>query len=245
MAVSFASLAWRAFQTIEWGALNYLFLAIALALLFSFTNLALGLDRIIWSRATAEDGIILIASNGIAMSIIMLLNYIQEVDAWLPFPALPAELIFLIGGITAIANLAARYRLRLVTSVATRWLLLRKQSGFGERILILGAGEGGQIVHWLLRRGSLAQIFTVVGMVDDDPRKHGMRVDGCWVLGSTSDLPHLVQTHDIGLILFAITNLAPEARERVLKQCQTSGARIVYLNDILGTVQARLTTSPS
>jgi lipopolysaccharide/colanic/teichoic acid biosynthesis glycosyltransferase len=243
-AVTLVGSLWRAIQIINWGPSNFLLLACALSFLFSLMNLILGLDNIMWSRATAEDGLILLGSNGISVIAIMLLNHLQEENAWLPFPALPPELIVLIGATNAVAVLAVRYRFRLVTSFASRWLSWRKESAaFGERVLILGAGESGQIVHWLLQRGSLRQVFTVVGMVDDDPAKQGMRVDGCWVLGGTSDLPDLVRARDIGLILFAITNLTPEERERVLKLCQLPGLRVVFLNDILGTVQSRLSSS--
>jgi FlaA1/EpsC-like NDP-sugar epimerase len=77
-------------------------------------------------------------------------------------------------------------------------------------------------------------------MVDDDPAKQGMRIDGCLVLGNTSDLPTLVRKHDVGVILFAITNLSPEARQRALRLCDIPDVRLVFLNDILGTVQSRL-----
>ncbi|MEW5938040.1 MAG: sugar transferase, partial [Chloroflexota bacterium] len=91
-AVSAAGLMWRAFQTIEWGAFNFFLLACALSALFSLMNLALGLNKIIWSRATAEDGLILVASNGVSMSVIMFLNYIQNRSPWMTVPALPPEL---------------------------------------------------------------------------------------------------------------------------------------------------------
>lgn len=245
-AVTLTGLFWRVFvQTIDWGAPNFLLLAFALSFLFSLINLILGLDNIIWSRATAEDGLILLVSNGVSVIAMIFLNHAQEENPWLPFPALPPELIVLIGVFTALASLAVRYRFRLVTSFASRWLTWRKESsGFGERILILGAGEGGQIIHWLMQRGSLRQAFTVVGMLDDDPAKQGMRIDGCWVLGGITDLPDLVRTRDIGLILFAITNLTPEARARLLKLCQLPGLRVVLLHDILDTVQTRLSSSP-
>jgi lipopolysaccharide/colanic/teichoic acid biosynthesis glycosyltransferase len=245
-AVSLAGLGWRMFQAIDWGVYNFLLLAFALSFLFSFMNWLLGLDHIMWSRATAEDGLVLVASNAISIVTIILLNYVQKVKPYLPFPALPSELIVLIGLITVTASLMVRYRLRMVTSIGSRWLSWRKDTtGFGERVLILGAGEGGQIVHWLLNRGSLRQAFTVVGMADDDPSKQGLRIDGCRVLGSASDLPLLVRDYDIGLILFAISNLTPEAHDRVFKLCHATGVRVVFLNDILGTVQSRLAQSPA
>jgi FlaA1/EpsC-like NDP-sugar epimerase len=164
----------------------------------------------------------------------------------LSVPALPHEMIMLIGVFSLLGSLLVRYRLRLVTSFASRWLSWRgERAGFGERVLILGAGEGGEIVHWLLQHGSFRQVFTVIGMVDDDPAKNGMRVNRSWVLGSSSELPDLIRKHDIGVVLFAITNISQEARSRIVRLCRHSDVRLINLSDILGAIQTQLAGRPS
>jgi lipopolysaccharide/colanic/teichoic acid biosynthesis glycosyltransferase len=240
-AVTLSGIISRLSAPIDWGLLPLLALAAILAVLFSTVNVFLGLDRIIWSRAGAEDGLVLLFSNGISVGILLLVNSLQEQQPWMSLPALPPEMIVLIGVFTLLGNLFARYRMRLVTLIANRWLSWRKQpGGFGERLLILGAGEGGQIVNWLLRRGKLRQAFHIVGMVDDDLTKHGMRIDGCRVLGGSSDLSDLVRKHDIGVILFAISNLQEDDRLSLLKLCQIPGVRLVFMSDILGMIQTQL-----
>lgn len=107
--------------------------------------------------------------------------------------------------------------------------------------MILGAGEGGQIASWLLQRGGLQQAFSIVGMVDDDPVVQGMRVGGCWVLGGSGDLPSLVKQHDVGIILFAITNISHESQQQLIKLCTIPGVRLVFINDILNSIQTHLT----
>jgi FlaA1/EpsC-like NDP-sugar epimerase len=114
------------------------------------------------------------------------------------------------------------------------------RGGYGERALIVGAGEGGQIVNWLLKRGPLRQAFSVVGMVDDDPAKQGMCVDGCTVLGGGRDLPELAREHDVGVILFTIANISEAARMSLLQFCNLPGVRVVFLNDVLSAIQVRL-----
>ena len=241
-AVVVATVFWRFFDVIDWGILPLSILAAFLALLFSIMNFLLGLDRIIWSRASAEEGLVLIFSNAISIAVVLLVNAFRDVYfSWFPYPSLPIRLIALIGILTMLAGLLTRYRLRLITSFASRWLNWRGgRGGVGERVLILGAGEGGQIINWLLRRETLRTTFTVIGMVDDDPAKQGMRIDGCTVLGNTTDIPPLVKKHDVGVILFAITNLSEGARQRALRLSESTGARVVFLNDILGTVHGRL-----
>ena len=241
IAVALSGAIWRLVEVINWGLGPLAFLAFILAVLFSSMNVFLGLDRVVWSRAGAEDALVMASSNGMALLIILLVNYLQEHYSWISLPALPTELLILIGVFTLVGCLFARYRMRLVTSFASRWLSWRKErSGFGERVLILGAGEGGQIVNWLLRRGALRRAFSVVGMVDDDPAKQGMRIDGCRVLGVTGDLSDLVRRHDVGVILFTISNLPEDVRRGLVKLCQIPGVRLVFLNDIMSAVLSKL-----
>jgi len=241
LAVTLSGVIVRLFAPINWGLLPLLALAVVLALLFSAVNAFLGLDRIIWSRAGAEDGLVLVFSNGVSFMILALLNILLDYHTWFSIPPLPTELIVLVGMFIFTGSLLARYRMRLLTSIASRWLTWRKQrGGFGERVLILGAGEGGQIVNWLLHRGALRQAFKVVGMVDDDPAKQGMRIDRCRVLGVSGDLSELVRKHDVGVILFTISNLPEDARRGLLKLCQIPGVRLVFMSDILGTIQTQL-----
>jgi lipopolysaccharide/colanic/teichoic acid biosynthesis glycosyltransferase len=241
MAVTLAVSTWRLFEIINWGVGPLAILAFILAVLFSSMNALLGLNRVSWTRAGAEDALVLAVSNGAVFLIILLGNYRQVHNTWMSLPALPTELIVFIGMLTFVGGLFARYRMRLVTSIASRWLIWRKlRGGFGERILIVGAGDGGQIVNWLLQRGKLRQAFHIVGMADDDQSKQGMRIDNCMVLGRTGDIPNLVRKHDVGVIVFAISNLPEDVRTGLIKLCQIPGVRLIFLTDIMGSVLGQL-----
>ena len=247
LVVGLVGLIWRVFEPINWGFIPLALLAFAIAVSFSSMNSLFGLDRVYWSNAKADDGLLLSFSNGLATVILFAANFLLKQKPWLlPVSALPPEMIVLIGFFTLLGSLLFRYRQRLVTSVASRWLDWRgAKIAFGERVLILGAGQGGEIVHWLLRHGSFRQVFTVVGMVDDDPAKRGMRVNHCWVLGSSGELSELIRKHDIGVVLFAITNISQAARNRVVRLCQHAGVRLINLSDILAAIQTQLAGTPS
>ncbi|NUM48966.1 MAG: hypothetical protein HUU38_30040, partial [Anaerolineales bacterium] len=103
----------------------------------------------------------------------------------------------------------------------------------GERMVIVGAGELGQFAAWLVRKGTLAQAFNIIGMVDDDPRKQGMRVDGATVLGTTNDLKALVARHDVGIVLYAISNIGAEERLRILSICQDLPTRTIMMPNVV------------
>src|SRR5256714_4479740 len=59
-----------------------------------------------------------------------------------------------------------------------------------REVLVVGAGNGGQLVAAGLRRNPDPGV--PIGFVDDDPRKRGMRVAGLQVEGSTDQLPRIL-----------------------------------------------------
>src|SRR5687767_11306280 len=60
-----------------------------------------------------------------------------------------------------------------------------------RRVLIVGAGDGGQLVlREILRNPTLR--LNPVGFVDDDPLKRGLRFDGVRVLGPTTELNRIL-----------------------------------------------------
>lgn len=248
IGVTLVGFTWRLFGPINWGAIPLGFLALSVAWFFSAVNLLFGLDRVYWSRAGAEDGFLLVISNWLSSIFLFLLNSVLvHYPHWFPVPALPHEVIFLISAFALVGSLAIRYRLRLITSLASRWLSWRgAKNKFGERVLILGAGMGGEIAQWLMQHTSDPELFSVVGMVDDDPAKRGMKIRKSRVLGSISEIPCLVKQHDIGVIVFAINNISGETRDRIVRICHLPNVRLIYLWDILSTVQNRLsgTTVP-
>src|SRR3954447_15298176 len=82
----------------------------------------------------------------------------------------------------------SRFFVRSVKERPLRGTLSRRDS---REVLIVGAGNGGQLVAAELRANpALRQ--TPIGCVDDDPRKRGMRMAGLKVLGTTEELPRVL-----------------------------------------------------
>jgi lipopolysaccharide/colanic/teichoic acid biosynthesis glycosyltransferase len=208
-----------------WRAVNF---AVLLALLFGVFNSLLGLKAVSWSRAAAEDVVRLFVSCGLVTSILVLA---QRLIA--PAHKLPLPFVFTVGLTVSLSFVAVRYRLRLVTGLASRWIQLRNSGyGAGERVLVVGAGRGSMFAAWLLRRTDLRRLYHAVGIADDDPQKQGMRFDGLPVLGTTADIPELVRRHDIGVIFYAILKISTEDRERILSTCRKTRLRVVLLSEL-------------
>ncbi len=65
------------------------------------------------------------------------------------------------------------------------------------------------------------------------------------MLGNTAEIPQLVSLHDVGLILYAIENIRPAQRDRILHVCRSSGAQTVILPDVLETLRDQLANRPA
>lgn len=95
------------------------------------------------------------------------------------------------------------------------------QKGARE-VLVVGAGNGGQAVAWEMRRNP--EIGDVpIGFVDDDPRKRGMRIAGLKVLGSTDELPRVLDDAEPDDVVIAIPSAPGELRQKVVTACRDRG----------------------
>lgn len=92
----------------------------------------------------------------------------------------------------------------------------------GTRVLIVGAGQAGEMLARDLVRDGGARYWPV-GFVDDDPRKRGTEVRGVPVLGETQDIPELVDGYQVDQILIAMPSASSGAMRRVVGHCEASG----------------------
>ncbi len=86
-------------------------------------------------------------------------------------------------------------------------------------MLIVGAGNGGQLVAAELRRNP--ELGGVpIGFVDDDPRKAGMRIAGLKVEGTTDELPRVLDGAEPEEVIIAIPSAPGELRQKVVTACR-------------------------
>jgi FlaA1/EpsC-like NDP-sugar epimerase len=236
LMVGLSGIVWRISTVINLGAGTYLLVALGMALLISLINTLLGLHKIRWATASPTYVLDIGFSIGITCAILWAMNRFIVTEPWIPF-----SMFWLIGVMTFIGLVAVRYRERLFTGLANRWLILRGTSmAIGERVLIVGAGDLGEMAVWLLSRSSFKDVFGVVGIVDDDLKKHGLRINGYLVLGSTEEIPQIVEKYDIGLVIFAISKLSPSRRKQVLELCYSTKAQTLEIPDLVKVLNTSL-----
>jgi len=106
-----------------------------------------------------------------------------------------------------------------------------------RRVLIVGAGDGGRLVlREILRNPGLG--LSPAGFVDDDPTKHGTRVDGVKVLGDTGgDLPRVLDAIEPDDIMIAIPSAAGTLRARVVRAARERGVPVRTLPSVFELLQ--------
>jgi UDP-GlcNAc:undecaprenyl-phosphate GlcNAc-1-phosphate transferase len=88
-----------------------------------------------------------------------------------------------------------------------------------RRVLIVGAGDGGEmLVRELMNNRELG--LVPVGFVDDDPGKHGRRIHGIPVLGPVVRLAEYAGSERADEVVVSTGKLAPEA---LLDACRAAG----------------------
>jgi len=115
-----------------------------------------------------------------------------------------------------------------------------QSSALREGALIVGAGQAGAaIVRELKLNPSLR--FRPVGFVDDDPTKLGIRIHGVKVLGSSADLPRLIDTLDATCVLIAIPSATGAQVAQIVRKCRESKVEF----KILPALSERINGAPS
>lgn len=128
---------------------------------------------------------------------------------------LPRGIVALDFLLTLLLVAGSRFAVRAVIEKPTRGNRLPS----GREILIVGAGEGGQMVaREMLKNPELGE--TPIGFVDDDPRKSGSRMSGLKVLGRTRDLPQILEEAEPDEVIVAIPSAPGTLREMVVSACR-------------------------
>jgi UDP-GlcNAc:undecaprenyl-phosphate GlcNAc-1-phosphate transferase len=103
---------------------------------------------------------------------------------------------------------------------------VQRQRRSGTRVVIYGAGDGGGLV---IRELLQDQDNRLLGFIDDDPRKAGMRVMGYSVLGGFSALTVLVNSSSVDSIVVSARSMPPERLNNLSTLCSERGVKLSRL----------------
>ena len=81
-------------------------------------------------------------------------------------------------------------------------------------------GAGTELVRQLKQNPDLD--YSVVGFVDDDPTKLGIKIHGSSVLGTTEKIPQLIEKYEIKCVLIAIPSATGRTVEQIVSKCRSA-----------------------
>jgi FlaA1/EpsC-like NDP-sugar epimerase len=94
-----------------------------------------------------------------------------------------------------------------------------------HRALIAGAGDAGAMVaREMLRNPQMG--YQLLGFLDDDPDKQGLRVHGVPVMGTLADLPRCILELQVEEILIAMPTAPGDVIRRVFDLARPTNARV-------------------
>ena len=182
---------------------------------YSVVSWALGVPRASWRYASFTE-IVRLAwvclGAGLASAVVVLMAQLVEI----PRAVLALHPVF------ALITLAlARMSIRLLNDHARQ----RRGGGevTGQRALVLGAGSAAK----LLIAGIQHRGWSVVGLLDDDVRKHGARISGVTVWGGLDKLSQPDLLDDVTHLVLAMPSATGAQRKRALDLAAATGLPVL------------------
>jgi FlaA1/EpsC-like NDP-sugar epimerase len=105
--------------------------------------------------------------------------------------------------------------LRAIRRTVAEWQ--PRPAGKVRRVLLVGAGEAGRTIA---REVGLQRQLEAVGFLDDDPRKHGSRLQGIPILGPVRALPGLAASLGIDEVLLCVPSASRAQMRAILAVCR-------------------------
>lgn len=88
----------------------------------------------------------------------------------------------------------------------------------GRRVLIYGAGDGGELLLRELRNNRDLNL-SPIGFLDDDPAKSGKLIHGLKVFGGNGDLGTVCTQHEVDEVVISSMKMSDERVHEVLQIC--------------------------
>lgn len=176
-----------------------------------FAFLAAGLYRGLWRYTSVGDLITftkaVILGSVLSVFAILLIYRFQNFS----------RAVFVLDGIILLAAIVgSRLAFRLI-----RELLPIAHSNEGRRVLIYGAGDGGEMILRELRNNSTWN-YQPVGFIDDDPLKKDKVINGLRVFDSNGSLAELCDDKDVDEILISSSKIPSETLKKIRTMCRES-----------------------
>jgi len=213
-------------EHIETMMLSYLcFIAI-----FFVSFLIFGMYESLWRYAEAYEFIKCTFATIAASIVFVLATWVWFQPPHVP-TRIPLTVYFLSSMMAGMGTLFLRMSYRAYRTTRTS----RKTTSRMKRVMVVGAGETGNAVIQDLYRDPDRR-YDVACVVDDNPDKHGRKIQRIKVIGTTKDIPRIVERYDIDVIILAIPSAANKDKRRISNICAKTKCQLKKIPDLFDFV---------
>ncbi|MEA2205845.1 MAG: UDP-GlcNAc:undecaprenyl-phosphate/decaprenyl-phosphate GlcNAc-phosphate transferase [Blastocatellia bacterium] len=172
--------------------------------------LVMGVYRGIWRYTSIDD--LLVFAKAVALGSIICVLIVLFKFRFVGF----SRTVFVIDAFVMFMLLAAsRMAFRLF-----RQFLPVPHSGTGRRVLIYGAGDGGELLlREILNNRELR--YVPVGFMDDDPNKKGKVIHGLRVFGGNGSLGSICTAQNVDEVVISSPRLSEERVKQIQQDCES------------------------
>jgi len=110
----------------------------------------------------------------------------------------------------------------------------------GKPVLVLGAGDAAASLVRSLERSTE---WRVIGLLDNDPRKHARMIHGIRVLGPLSDLGTISKRTEVENAIIAMPSASHSERRKALELCSEAGVKALTVPSFDDLIGGKLTVS--
>ncbi|MBP6057177.1 MAG: polysaccharide biosynthesis protein [Nitrosomonas sp.] len=191
----------------------------------------LGLYRGVWRYASLPDvkriSVAVITGTVTVLLVLWLLGLLADIPGSVIMLA-PLLLLLIMGGSRLIYRAWKEHRLYSLESYEAKL------------VLIIGAGSTAMN---LVKELTRSREWHVVGMLDDNPKKLGTRLQGVRVLGVINELPQWVQKLNVGHVIIAIPSVPHRIHRYTLEMCSEIGVKAMTVPSYKDLISGKTTVS--
>lgn len=191
----------------------------------------LGLYRGVWRYASLPDvkriSVAVITGTVTVLLVLWLLGLLADIPGSVILLA-PLLLLLIMGGSRLIYRAWKEHRLHSLESYEAKL------------VLIIGAGSTAMN---LVKELARSREWHVVGMLDDNPKKLGTRLQGVRVMGVINELPQWVQKLNVGHVIIAIPSVPHRIHRHTLEMCSEIGVKAMTVPSYKDLISGKTTVS--
>ncbi len=117
-----------------------------------------------------------------------------------------------------------------------RYLLPIQNAEGGVRVILYGAGDGGELALRELANNSNWNAIPI-GFIDDDPHKAGKMIHGLPVLGVLEDVERVCREQNVSEILISFRDSSPERFLELKKKCRDANIALKRAMFVIESVE--------